>query len=81
MRTPAALGDRFGRLTLVEILPNSRHGYGRQWGCRCDCGARCDRVEAAMRRDAKRGVASSCGCVSAAARGAYWARRAPHLYG
>lgn len=58
MRFQSLLGQRFGRLLVVERAANSRDGKPR-WHCRCDCGA-----ETITRSsDLKAGVAS-CGCAN-----------------
>lgn len=50
------LGQNFGRLTVIERLPNN------QWKCVCICG----NEKIAKTRNLKYGKTKSCGCISAA---------------
>lgn len=34
---PSLIGERFGKLTVVEQLPSTSAGQ-RRWLCKCDCG-------------------------------------------
>jgi len=54
------IGRRFGRLTLLEVLPNDGRGYGLMWSLRCDCG----RVVESLARHVRSGNTVSCGCYS-----------------
>lgn len=59
-------GDRWGKLTLVELVPGryekrpdgGKRRIGAAWKCKCDCGketlARADNIDAGRTR--------SCGC-------------------
>lgn len=50
-------GQRFGRWTVLEFVPNEKNvSY---WKCRCDCGNISD-VEVST---LKRGISKSCGCL------------------
>lgn len=54
--TEDLVGQRFGRLTVVEKANNM---YGRvSWKCVCDCGG----IKIATSSNLKRGLVSSCGC-------------------
>ncbi len=58
---PLHAGEKFGRLTVLDILPAVRIGNQsvRQIGVRCDCGQ-----HAAVRpTDLVRGKTKSCGCL------------------
>lgn len=54
--TPMAVGDRFERLVVIQVLGSN--GYKREVLCRCDCGTRKVFTEDSLRRDTK-----SCGCL------------------
>jgi len=56
-------GQKFGRLTFVQILPPSGAGKHRRGRWTCDCG---NTAEAALSR-VKAGRVSSCGCLVAEA--------------
>lgn len=58
-RSPAPVGQRFGRLTVVADA--SAVGAPCQWRCVCDCGT--ERVYFAG--NVRRGLSSSCGCRKA----------------
>lgn len=50
-------GQRFGRLTVIEFVPNNKpNSY---WKCRCDCG----RMVIINAGELKRGSTNSCGCL------------------
>lgn len=51
-------GQRFGRLTAMELLPE-RKNNNRVWRCRCDCGGTADVVVSCLGR----GNTRSCGCL------------------
>jgi hypothetical protein len=57
MKSTLHLGDRFGRLTLLEDV-GSKWGY-RLWRCLCDCG----KPVTALSHNLKRGSTRSCGCL------------------
>jgi hypothetical protein len=53
------VGDRFGRLTVVESAGRTHHGE-MKWACRCDCGG-----EKVARSDHLcNGRTQSCGCLN-----------------
>lgn len=51
-------GQKFGRLTVEELLPDSFQGH-RCWVCRCECG----NVRIAMTHELTQGRVRSCGCA------------------
>lgn len=51
-------GQRFGRLTVLEFVPNDRT-KSSYWKCECKCG----RIIVARMSDLKKGKTSSCGCI------------------
>lgn len=53
---PCAVGDRYGRLRVVELIAMPKNPRAR---CLCDCGQEVTRQRGAL----VRGVATSCGCV------------------
>lgn len=52
------IGQRFGKLTVIDRLQERQSGY-QLWLCRCDCGSEVR----ANTRSLKRGTISSCGCT------------------
>jgi hypothetical protein len=54
---PLKVGDVFGRLTVLERVPNNARGDVR-WACRCVCGT--ERVVA--QNNLRNGNTTSCGC-------------------
>lgn len=57
MATPINIGDRFGRLTIVERAGSSASGEIR-WTLQCDCGGTKTTGASYLRR----GITRSCGC-------------------
>lgn len=52
-------GQRFGRLTVLELDPEKPRGRGAWWKCRCDCGS-----EVSVRaRALQEGGTQSCNCL------------------
>ena len=51
-------GRRFGRLTVLELLPERKNGCP-VWLCRCDCG----QTKAVARANLVSGGTRSCGCL------------------
>jgi len=51
------VGERFGRLVVVERVPN--HGAKRFWLCQCDCG----KIKEISGYHLKRRSTKSCGCL------------------
>lgn len=52
-------GQRFGRLTVMELHPVRASGGGSRWVCKCDCGE--PSIVAA--KHLKNGNVRSCGCL------------------
>lgn len=52
-------GQRFGRLTVIEKLPNEPGVKASIWRCRCDCGRETTAQGAVLRKGQKQ----SCGCL------------------
>lgn len=52
------VGQRFGRLTVIERAENLKSGKVR-WKCRCECGVE----KIVSSQDLKRGHVQSCGCL------------------
>lgn len=53
-------GQRFGRLVVIERLPNNKHG-GAMWLCECDCGS--GKPVATSSNHLRMGDCKSCGCL------------------
>jgi hypothetical protein len=53
-----AIGQRFGRLSVLAVVPGTKHGAKRSCVCRCDCGT--EKTVAAG--DLLSGRTTSCGC-------------------
>lgn len=54
---PDLVGQRFGKLTVVERAPNNSRGQ-RQWLCRCDCGG----TRVVNTNYLRGGRTTDCGC-------------------
>jgi hypothetical protein len=54
-------GQRFGRLTVLELLPEKNVRGNLLWHCRCDCGVTVPVIPSNL-RDNGRGT-RSCGCL------------------
>lgn len=53
------LGEKFGRLTVIEQVKNEHNHRGKYWRCQCDCGKIID-----VRADGLiNGSTKSCGCL------------------
>ena len=52
------IGDRYGRLTVIEQLPSKN--YRRRFLCKCDCGV----VKSYIASDLLNGNTKSCGCLA-----------------
>lgn len=52
-------GERYGRLTVIKLLPRQANGSTR-WLCRCDCGT----LTEVYRCNLTRGHVTSCGCYA-----------------
>ena len=64
MRGENLLGQRFGRLTVIELIPkelrpNKTAKRGNHWKCQCDCGNIVIHYTGAL----KQGDINSCGCL------------------
>lgn len=63
-RRLTAVGDRYGRLTIVSRAPDVVRGTPPKgllrWNCRCDCGT----TKIVEGRDIRSGHTQSCGCLS-----------------
>lgn len=57
----AEIGQKYGRLLVVEQLPSRGHGRGRKVICRCDCG----KLTEVFVSNLTRGHTTSCGCLKA----------------
>ena len=57
------LGQRFGRLSVVQRELNSKRGQAR-WLCRCDCGNETIVKGTELRRSGERKGTKSCGCFA-----------------
>lgn len=67
-------GQRFGRLSVVEVLPRRDGDPHVYWLCRCDCG----KTSCPTSNKLRRGLTVSCGCHSLALR---TVRATRHGYG
>lgn len=54
------IGQRFGRLTVVEKAAITPDGKGASWRCVCDCG----NEKVVRGTSLRRGDYKSCGCIS-----------------
>lgn len=52
-------GQRFGRLTVIELHSAAMHGTNRRWLCKCDCGG--EKIVTSSRL--LQGRTRSCGCL------------------
>lgn len=57
-RKPVNIGERFGRLQVVECVNKNKNG-AKIYHCICDCGNEKDAIGAELRR----GKVKSCGCL------------------
>ena len=53
------MGNKFGKLTVLEMIGERVAGRHPSWKCVCDCGKECVRTATALRAGKK----SSCGCA------------------
>ena len=51
--------QKFGKLTVLELVPNKRKWRSSVWKCKCDCGNICEVDSHSLRK----GNTSSCGCL------------------
>lgn len=54
---PNLIGKRFGKLTVIELLPSTLSGQ-RRWLCKCDCGGE----HIATTNNLNSGRTTNCGC-------------------
>lgn len=54
---PSLIGQKFGKLTVVEQLPSTARGQ-RRWLCKCDC----DGEHISTSNNLKSGRTTNCGC-------------------
>lgn len=54
---PSLIGQKFGKLTVVEQLPSTARGQ-RRWLCKCDCGGE----HISTSNNLKSGRTTNCGC-------------------
>lgn len=54
------IGKKFGRLTLIEVLPNDGRRFGLMWLLRCECGV----TIRSLAKHVRQGNTVSCGCYS-----------------
>lgn len=53
------VGDRFGRLVIMERAPRHPFYRGAYWRCRCDCG----KFTVVHGTNLRHGATKSCGCL------------------
>lgn len=53
------VGQKFGRLLVLELIPERTASNKIQWGCLCDCGTK----RAVVGADLTSGTSKSCGCL------------------
>lgn len=58
MVIPDLVGQRFGRLVVLQREPNDKH-YSAMWLCECDCGNQ----KILRGKDLRKGQIKSCGCL------------------
>ena len=58
-------GKRYGRLTVLDMAPNTNKDRGIKWRCLCDCG----NETIVSGRDLRQGKTKSCGCYMKEVRG------------
>ena len=56
----AMMGNKFGRLTVLEMIGERVTGRHPSWKCVCDCGNQCVKTAVSLRT----GREPSCGCAS-----------------
>lgn len=54
---PSLIGERFGKLIVIEQLPSTDNGK-RRWRCKCDCGGE----HSATTGNLRSGRTTNCGC-------------------
>lgn len=56
---PIAIGEKFGRLTVLELLPSLPQNSNTRLRVRCDCG----NEKIVLKTNVTKGVTKSCGCL------------------
>lgn len=64
------LGERFGRLVVVESAEKTPSGHKR-WKCQCDCG----NTTVTSQQNLRSGHSNSCGCYKKERIGEFWGER------
>ena len=59
-KTKNIVGQKFGKLTVIELLPESTHAKRRQYRCKCDCGNETIATSTYLLT----GQTRSCGCLN-----------------
>jgi len=54
------VGDKYGRLTVIEYAGKAKDGHMTIWKCKCDCG----KETIVIGRNLKNGTSKSCGCTN-----------------
>lgn len=73
--TTAAVGDRFGELTIVRLIGTREADGARLWECVCDCGGGAIRTTSSLAKSVRDGVQPACAsCTRELRGGAYFAR-------
>jgi hypothetical protein len=60
MKTPDLVGQKFGRLTVLELLDERTSRRCRIWLCKCDCG----KLHKVITDSLRGGHIKSCGCLT-----------------
>lgn len=58
-KIPTLIGQRFGRLVVIEKAPSLKSSRGKRWLCKCDCGNTTIVTQYTLRA----GTTRSCGCL------------------
>lgn len=66
------VGQRFGRLTVIEFAGYDNNGHHSMWLCQCDCG----NMTKVLGCNLKKGNTTSCGCVHSE-----WAKKCFYRHG
>lgn len=59
-RTDTLVGQRFGRLVVIDLAGRAKGNTARLWACKCDCGE----TTRVATRHLRNGHTSSCGCAA-----------------
>lgn len=78
IKSPIVLGQRFGRLVIVEIIPGQKRAGSpsveRRARCQCDCG----QTTTSQVRHLRSGESGSCGCLAREMRAAEQTKHGYH---